>query len=52
MLRVLLLLAATAFLCLAAVGDRNDTVNWLYLGLAAWALSFAADDIEARGKKR
>jgi len=52
-LRWLLLIAAVVFLCFAAfkLTWGTDTVIWLYLGLACWAASFAADDSPI-GKRR
>lgn len=41
-LAIVLLLLATAFFCLAAVRDANQTVDWLPLGLAATAAAGVA----------
>jgi hypothetical protein len=40
LLRALCIIAAVVFLMLAAFEVTNDTVNFLYLGLALWAASF------------
>jgi hypothetical protein len=52
-MRILLVLAAIAFFCLAAVHQVNDTVDWFPLGWAALAAAalFSLPEVAARIKR-